>query len=260
LASSERGLVGHFAGVQVFTTFYPAIIIAALIGGLWPGILATVLSVVAAWYLVIPQFFTWTIGQRELVEFLLFVVISGIDVAIAVASYVLGGRVKALSQAYAILEDAAWKGASLAQIIAGQSILDTKRVTVDGCEIAVTARAAQQFAMIIHELATNALKYGALSSPDGRVLISCKTERHNGGGSFVFLWKESGGPRASPPTRRGFGSVILLEAAEQFGHVTVNYPPEGLIYQLQLDLKAIEIPRTLIPLPNANIARSVGNA
>jgi PAS domain S-box-containing protein len=61
-----------------------AIIIAALIGGLWPGILATVLSVVAAWYLVIPQFFTWTIGQRELVEFLLFVVISGIDVAIAV--------------------------------------------------------------------------------------------------------------------------------------------------------------------------------
>jgi PAS domain S-box-containing protein len=354
------------------------------------------MSVVAAWYLVIPQFFTWTIGQRELVEFFLFVVISGIDVAIAVllawlverliiqqrnirvllesapngfvlvdergtiklvndsaeklfgysreellgkdvetlvaerhvpehrkvrgayeekpearpmglgrdlsgrrkdgsefpveiglnpvgqdgrpavlatvmdisarkqteehqrliigelehrtrnlfavvqavitnslkdartvaeASYVLGGRVKALSQAYSILEDAAWKGASLAQIIAGQSILDTKRVTVDGCEIAVTPRAAQQFAMIIHELATNALKYGALSSQDGRVSISCKTERYIGGGSFVFLWKESGGPRVSPPTRRGFGSVILLEAAEQFGNVAVNYPP-----------------------------------
>jgi PAS domain S-box-containing protein len=430
LAVLVRGLVGHFAGVQVFTTFYPAIILAALIGGLWPGILATVLSVVAAWYLVIPQFFTWTIGQRELVEFLLFVVISGIDVAIAVllawlverlviqqrnirillesapngfvlvdergiiklvndsaeklfgysreellgkdvealvperhvpehrklraayeekpqarpmglgrdlsgrrkdgsefpveiglnpvgqdgrpavlatvmdisarkqteehqrliigelehrtrnlfavvqavitnslkdartvaeASYVLGGRVKALSQAYAILEDTAWTGASLAQIIAGQSILDIKRVTVDGCEIAITPRAAQQFAMIIHELATNALKYGALSSPDGRVSISCKTERYNGGGSFVFLWKETGGPRVSPPTRRGFGSVILLEAAEQFGSVTATYPPEGLIYQLQLDLKAIEIPRTVIPLPNANIARSVGN-
>jgi PAS domain S-box-containing protein len=84
LAVLVRGLVGKFAGAQVFTTFYPAIIIAALIGGLWPGIVATVLSVVAAWYLVIPQFFTWTIGERELVEFLLFVVISGIDVAIAV--------------------------------------------------------------------------------------------------------------------------------------------------------------------------------
>jgi two-component sensor histidine kinase len=160
----------------------------------------------------------------------------------------------------AILEDTAWTGASLAQIIAGQSILDIKRVTVDGCEIAITPRAAQQFAMIIHELATNALKYGALSSPDGRVSISCKTERYNGGGSFVFLWKETGGPRVSPPTRRGFGSVILLEAAEQFGSVTATYPPEGLIYQLQLDLKAIEIPRTVIPLPNANIARSVGNS
>jgi hypothetical protein len=54
--------------------------------------------------------------------------------------------------------------------------------------------------------------------------------------------------------------MILLEAAEQFGNVTVNYPPGGLIYQLQLDLKAIEIPRTVIPLPNANVARSVGNA
>jgi hypothetical protein len=63
-----------------------------------------------------------------------------------------------------------------------------------------------------------------------------------------------------PPTRRGFGSVILLEAAEQFGSVTATYLPEGLIYQLQLDLKAIEIPRTVIPLPNANIARSVGNS
>jgi two-component sensor histidine kinase len=114
--------------------------------------------------------------------------------------------------------------------------------------------------MIIHELATNALKYGALSSSDGHVSISGKTERYNGEGSFVFLWKETGGPRLSPPTKRGFGSVILLEAAEQFGNVSVNYPPEGLIYQLQLDLKAIEIPKTIIPLPNANIARSVGNA
>jgi PAS domain S-box-containing protein len=78
-----RGLVGQYVGVQVFTTFYPAIIVAALIGGLWPGIFATILSAVAAWYLVIPEFFARP-GKRELVEFILFVVISGIDVAIAV--------------------------------------------------------------------------------------------------------------------------------------------------------------------------------
>ena len=83
IAVLVRGFVGQYVGIQVFTTFYPAIIIAALIGGLWPGVLATVLSAVAAWYLVIPQFFIRP-GQRELVEFLLFIIISGVDVGIAV--------------------------------------------------------------------------------------------------------------------------------------------------------------------------------
>jgi PAS domain S-box-containing protein len=426
LAVLVRGAVGQYTGVQVFTTFYPAIIVAALVGGLWPGILATLLSAVAAWYLVIPQFFTRP-GQREFVEFLLFVLISGVDVAIAVllsklverlviqqrnirvllesapngfvlvdergtikmvnasaeklfgysreelvgkdvealvpeqhipehrkvrASYqekpevrsmglgrdlsgrrkdgsefpveiglnpvgrdggpgvlatvmdisarkraeesqrliigemkhrtrnlltivqaiisstlkesktvaeadsVLNGRIHSLSQAYSILADAAWEGASLAKILSGQPILDTKRVTVDGCEISVTPRAAQQFAMIVHELATNALKYGALSSPDGRISISGKMNRYNGSGSFVFSWQESGGPPVSPPTRRGFGSVILLDAAQQFGSVTMNYLPEGLIYQLQLDLREIATPTNVITLPDTPTLRS----
>ena len=83
LAVSVREAIGEYAGVQVFTTFYPAIIVAALVGGLWPGIFATVLSVIAAWYLVIPQFFTRP-GEREIVEFVLFIFISGIDVAVVV--------------------------------------------------------------------------------------------------------------------------------------------------------------------------------
>ena len=78
-----RVLVGEYAKVQVFTTFYPAIIVAALVGGLWPGILATGLSTVAAWYFVIPQYFARP-GSHEFVGFLLFIFISGVDVAIAV--------------------------------------------------------------------------------------------------------------------------------------------------------------------------------
>ena len=411
LAVIVRGFVGEHAGVQVFTTFYPAIIIAALVGGLWPGILATVFSVIAAWYFVIPHFFTLNVGQHEIVEFLLFLFISGIDVAIAVlvstlverlilqqrnirillksaptglvlvdnhgtiklvnasaeklfgysreelvgkpvetlvpqhvsdhrklrasyqekpevrlmglgrdlsgrrkdgrefpveiglnpvgrdetpailatvmdisarkraeehqrliigelehrtrnlfavvqavitnslkdaktiaeGSYVLSNRVKALSQAYTLLADAAWEGASLVKIIGGQALLDPKRVTVDGCEITVMPRAAQQFAMIVHELATNAVKYGALSVPDGRVSISGKIDGYDGARFFVFSWKETGGPRVAQPTRRGFGSAILLEGTEQFGTVAMKYLPDGLIYQLHLDLKAIEV-------------------
>jgi two-component sensor histidine kinase len=103
--------------------------------------------------------------------------------------------------------------------------------------------------MIVQELATNALKYGALSSPDGRIAISGKVDRYDGGGSFVFSWQESGGPRVSPPTRKGFGSAILLEAAEQFGQVTVNYPPEGLVYRLQVDLKDVERPNVISIAP-----------
>ena len=83
LAVLVRGIVGSYAGVSVFTTFYPAIIVAALVGGLWPGVFATLLSTFAAWYLVIPRFFVHP-GQHEFGQFLLFVFISGVDVAIAV--------------------------------------------------------------------------------------------------------------------------------------------------------------------------------
>ena len=85
-----------------------------------------------------------------------------------------------------------------------------------------------------------AVKYGALSAHEGHVLIDGKIERLNGDGRFSFLWSERGGPRVSPPTRKGFGSVILLDSAEQFGRVTTNYAPEGLTYELQMSLSAIE--------------------
>ena len=163
---------------------------------------------------------------------------------------------RALSQAYSPLADAAWQGASLAKILSTQPILETKHVTIDGCEVVVTPRAAQQFAMIVHELATNAMKYGALSSPDGRISISGELARSDGSGSFLFSWKESGGPRVSPPTKKGFGSVILIDAAQQFGTVAVDYRPDGLLYQLKLDLKEIEAPSNMVTLPTAPKQRS----
>lgn len=423
IAVLVRGLVVDYIGPQSpFITFYPAIILAALLGGLWPGILATALSVAAAWYAFIPPYFSWTLDPRSAAQLLLFILISGLDVAIAVllnklverlviqqrnirvllesapngfvlvdengivklvnasaeklfgykrdelvgravetlvpehhrskhsnvraayqkkpeerpmglgrdlsgrrkdgtefpveiglspvgrdgrpavlatvmdisarkraeenqrliigelkhrtgnllgimqaiisntlresktiaeADLILRGRVQTLSSAYSLLADAAWEGASLAKILSAQSILDVTRVTIDGCEIHITPRAAQQFAMIIHELSTNALKYGALSSANGRISISGKLNGYGENRSFLFSWQESGGPRVSPPTRKGFGSVILLDAAKQFGTVTMNYLPDGLHYRLTLDLKEIEAPRNVVTLPSA---------
>jgi len=159
----------------------------------------------------------------------------------AEAKYVLNGRLQALARAYAMLSDAAWEGASLAKILDRQFAGFPQRLNISGCDLVVSPSAAQQFALIIHELATNALKYGALSTPDGRVSIEGRIERLDGDGRFSFLWTESGGPHVSAPTRKGFGSVILLDAAKQFGeHVALDYAPLGLNYELQLRLSAIE--------------------
>lgn len=155
--------------------------------------------------------------------------------------YVLNGRIQALARAYTMLADAAWEGVSLAAIFDRQFAGFSKRIKVSGCDIVVNPSAAQQFALVAHELATNALKYGALSAPDGRVSIEGKIDRLNGGGTFSFVWRETGGPSVTTPTRKGFGSVILLDSAKQFGQsVALDYAPHGLCYELQCQLSAIE--------------------
>jgi two-component sensor histidine kinase len=103
----------------------------------------------------------------------------------------------------------------------------------------VNPPAAQQFALTVHELATNAVKYGALSVPNGRISIKCDIERVNG--TFSFLWKETGGPIVLPPKRKGFGTTILLESAKQFGkHIVLDYEPDGLRYEVRFPLSTIE--------------------
>jgi hypothetical protein len=109
----------------------------------------------------------------------------------------------------------------------------------DGCTVAG-----------LHAAGRRGVKYGALSVPDGRVSISGKIDGYDGARSFVFSWKETGGQRVAQPTRRGFGSAILLEGTEQFGTVAMKYLPDGLIYQLHLDLKAIEVLKNVPTVPN----------
>lgn len=403
-----RRLAGQHIGIQQFTTFYPAVILAALFGGLWPGVLAVALSTIAAWGLSepVPSIYG---------EFFLFVIISLIDVTIAVllnklvdwlvvqqhnirvlleaapngfvlvdengiiklvnasieslfgysraeligrpieilvpekyvserqelrsacqlrqdvrltglrlrvvgrrkegsefpaeislvtvgselrpavlatvtditarkraeehqqlvigelkhrtgnlisimqsiiantlkearttaeARYVLNGRLKSLGEAYDLLAGA-WEGTSLIKILKSQPILSSGRVAITGCDVIVPPRVGQQMAMIVHELATNALKYGALSSPQGRVSILGNVNKSDGDLILDFSWMESDGPLVSAPTRKGFGSVILQDAAESLGHVTIEYRPDGLLYQLRIDLKEVDAQRKI---------------
>jgi len=172
-----------------------------------------------------------SIANRSLVE----------RYSIAQAKEVLNGRLMALSRAHSMLAEAAWEGAPLTDILKRELAGFSDHLSVSECELVVNTQAAQQFSLMAHELATNAAKYGALSSPNGRISIGCDVQRTNGEGMFSFVWKESGGPKVSEPKRKGFGSTILLDAAKQFAeHVLLEYEPDGLRYAAQFKLSAIE--------------------
>jgi two-component system CheB/CheR fusion protein len=162
---------------------------------------------------------------------------------LAEAKEIFIGRVQALAQAYSLPDDladpATTVGVPLIDIINKEINAFRDHVNIRGCDLVLTTPAAQQFALALHELTTNALKYGALSTPSGRIAIESNINR--GKGTFSFVWKETGGPPVSSPKRTGFGSTILMESAKQFGrHVAVDYESDGIRYEVRFRLNAIE--------------------
>ena len=95
--------------------------------------------------------------------------------------------------------------------------------------------------MALHELATNAAKYGALSTTDGHISISWHTANSGRGNQFYMTWSEHGGPKPEPPTHNGFGFTILVSAAEfsLSAHVELRYPSSGLVWELSAPLEEI---------------------
>ncbi len=157
------------------------------------------------------------------------------------AKKVFADRLEALARSHRMLVDAAWQGASIAAILEGESAAFSQRLSFTGCDVSVNASAAQQFALIIHELMTNAVKHGALSVPTGRVAVDCAIDQSGVERWFWFRWKETGGPKVSAPRREGFGYAVLLVSAKLFGErVALNYEPDGVRYELVTRLGAIE--------------------
>jgi two-component sensor histidine kinase len=92
---------------------------------------------------------------------------------------------------------------------------------------------AQNLSLALHELATNAVKHGALSRPDGKINIAWAVRGPKGGCMLSFHWQERGGPPVVAPTRRGFGTTLLKAT---FGDVRFDYAPEGLMCEIDLPL------------------------
>jgi PAS domain S-box-containing protein len=153
----------------------------------------------------------------------------------------LNSRIQALARSYDVLAGSAWVGALLSDILKAQLNGFSTRVAIDGCDIVVRPSAAQQFAMITHELATNATKYGALSNSTGQISIQGKTGIVGGVDQFVFSWVETGGARPAATSRKGFGTFVLVDAMQHFADdVSMNVGPDGLVYILTVALGTID--------------------
>jgi len=150
-------------------------------------------------------------------------------------------RLMALSHTHDLLTRESWAGASLREVfdVELHAMAGEDRVGFDySADVRLTPKAAVALGMGIHELTTNAVKYGSLSIQEGRVAVKWTLE----GDVLRLIWTESDGPPVAPPARRGFG-VRLLErglAAELSGGVELTYDAAGLVCQMALPLRALE--------------------
>jgi len=143
------------------------------------------------------------------------------------------GRLLALSRAHDVLTRHQWDSADLRDVVTEvmQPFHPGGRLQVSGPAVRLSPSQALAFAMAIHELATNAVKYGAWSDAAGRVRIDWATARRPGQPDEVrFTWSEEGGPLVRPPGRQGFGSRLLQQglARDLGGAVELTFAPEGL--------------------------------
>ncbi len=155
------------------------------------------------------------------------------------------GRLMALSDAHDVLIRGAWAAADLAALVAGVMAphLDAVagRFTAAGPGVSLGPRSVLTLSLMLHELATNAAKYGALSSPAGRVAVTWDLTEP-GGTVLRLRWQESGGPPVVPPTRGGFGSRLIERSlVHSFGsRVSLLFPPEGVVMELEAPLAAMQ--------------------
>jgi two-component sensor histidine kinase len=157
------------------------------------------------------------------------------------------GRVSALARAQTLLAKDRWAGADLHALLRGElaAFLDGgsgPRAELRGPPVALPPGAAQPLSMAIHELATNAVKYGALSAPAGRLSISWRVDGVTGD-VLRLRWAETGGPPLDgPPAKRGFGSRVLdgTLRGQLGGAVSMAWGRDGLVYEVEVPLGRAE--------------------
>jgi two-component sensor histidine kinase/PAS domain-containing protein len=159
-----------------------------------------------------------------------------------------GQRLQGLAASHDVLVRNSWQGAPLADLMRQQLMpftdVQSSRVELTGPDVVVTAEATQAIGLAIHELATNALKYGALSEPAGTVRISWAFDSKSLTSRELLLkWLEQGGPRVVPPSRNGFGHLVIGEMIERSlsAKVTLEFATHGLEWSVSIPAKNLVV-------------------
>ena len=162
------------------------------------------------------------------------------------------GRVQALARAHHLLTERTWRGADVADLVREQVVLgvvESNRVAFSGPALLLDPQSALHLALVLHELATNARKYGALSVPQGQLSVSWSMLA-NKGRMLVLQWSERGGPAVAAPSSVGFGTSLIQQALDAHGgSASIQYAAEGVTCEIKLPLAE--------PLPLGSAASEV---
>jgi two-component sensor histidine kinase len=141
-------------------------------------------------------------------------------------------RITALSKAHSMLSDRQWHDTEIGRLVCQElSAYGDSQVSYAGPTLMVNSKSTIAIALLLHELATNAVRHGSLSMPEGRLLVSWQEDAED---NLVLIWQEQGGPVVDKPSRRGFGSRLLdtVVTGELGGQIDMRFEPSGLFAQL----------------------------
>src|SRR5262249_19209330 len=172
----------------------------------------------------------------------------------------LDGRIQSMADAHSLLSRNRWHGVSLADLVRRQlaPYSTETNVAFGGPDITLSADATQALAMVLQELVTNAVKYGALSNSRGRVSVSWDhLPSHDPAGRIAVAWREGGGPSPGAPSKSSYGTNLIrnLIPRELGGVVELAFPPEGARCDIEIPLRSANAKLTDTENhPTANVA------
>lgn len=267
-------------GAVPFVTFFPALLIATLVGGAAAGIVATLIGAVLSWWLFIEPRFAWMLVSKDHIVSVLLYLFAGALIVWTTNQYRLvvarideeekyrrivvdelshrvknklatiyailrhelrdqpeiwgsvSGRLQALSTTDDLLNRGEDGGVSLQQILAMEvAPFGDGRIVIDGPDIDLFGKLPTVVALVFHELATNAAKYGALSTSAGQIHASIRPLED----AIEIVWRERAGPAVALPSRRSFGSNLIERSLDSFGGVAeLAFEPGGVVCRIRL--------------------------